>query len=313
MRADLHRHLGGSISCEVVSKLKKIPVDDVMKSMTYHDDEGHNYDMFFEKFKIMDDIEWSLDHIDYTVHSIVWQLKKENLDYSEIKFSVNKYLPYINMTMEEITLWLVNCFDKYASRWDIEVDMILSLKHDMEKSKQLEISNMLDNDHIAECIAGIDIVGNEKFFDVDFYKPIFKRWNDAGKATMAHVGEINRPDNVTKAIEHLNLDRVCHGIASANDIELAKIARDKLIGFDICLTSNHYTGVANLTDHPVIKMLENGFPITIGTDDPAIFGTTYDDELELFKNVTGASDSDLQMIQKAAHSFSAREICNRKK
>lgn len=312
MKADLHRHLGGSISCNAVASLKNMSLDNVRKLMTYSDGEEFNYDTFFDKFKILDDVEWTLDNISHTIQDVVWQLKSESIEYAEIKFSVNKYLPYLGMDLKDTILWLANCFDEICSRWDINVDLILSLKHDMDKKVQTEISNTIHNDLIAECIAGIDIVGNEKYFDVEFYKPIFQKWHDAGKACMAHVGEINKPENVRNAIEHLHLDRVCHGIAAADDKELAKISRDKLIAFDICVTSNICTGVASKNNHPVNKMLDNGFLITVGTDDPVILQTNYDKELAIFQEITQLSDDEIQLISGSTYSFSAREIIKRK-
>ncbi len=100
---------------------------------------------------------------------------------------------------------------------------------------------------------------------------------------MAHVGEINHPEHVRQALMNLNIDRVCHGIAAADDKEIAKIAKDKNIAFDIGISSNVHTGVADLYAHPVKKMLDNGFIINIGTDDPVIFSTNLDKEYKLLK------------------------------
>jgi len=312
MRCDLHRHLGGSISTTTVARLLKKPLKKVVKQMTYADGEEFNYDTFFDKFKILDTVEWTQENIRHTIEDVIWRLKSEKIEYSEIKFSVNKYLPYLEMDLEKTILWFANCFDELCSKWGIQIDLILSLKHDMDKAKQIEIGNVIGNDLIAECISGIDIVGNEKYFNVDFYKPIFQRWHDAGKACMAHVGEINKPQNVIDAVNHLHLDRVCHGIATADNKELAKKCRDRLIAFDLCLTSNICTGVANIQDHPINRMLDNEFLITIGTDDPIILDTNYDQEFQLFQEISKLSNEEVKMIQDSAYYFSAREITNRK-
>lgn len=311
-KADLHRHLGGSIPCEAVAKFKNMPLKDVKKLMTYDKNDLFSYDSFFEKFKILDNVEWTLDNIEHTIKNVVWNLKKEDIDYAEIKFSVNKYLPYINMSIEQAILWLAYKFAEHSEMWGIELDLILSLKHDMDKKEQLKIANSIFNDNVAEAISGIDIVGNENYFDEIFYEPIFRNWHDANKVCMAHVGEINKPDNVYLALDRLALDRICHGIAVANDKELAKKTRDRLISFDVCLSSNIHTGVANELDHPVIQMLENGFLITIGTDDPVTFNTSLDKEYDLFQKITKLTDDDISLIKKSTMNFSAKEIINRK-
>lgn len=312
-RYDLHRHLGGSISCSTVAKLMNINLLEASKLMTYSKNDCNDYKSFFKKFDILNKIEWTRNRIKKSIEDVIWQLKSENINYSEIKFSVNKYLPYFDMDIRSAILWVSNCFEEISSKWGIEIDLILSLKHDMKTDMQQRLGDMIDDEIIAECIAGIDIVGDESYFNVDFYIPIFEKWHKSGKVCMAHVGEIEKPDNVINAINKLNLDRVCHGIASADNKDLAKLCRDKLISFDICLTSNLKTGVVtNINDHPILRMIENGFLITIGTDDPVILDTNYDKEVELFKKICRLDDEEADMILESSISFSAREIIKRK-
>ena len=312
MKVDLHRHLGGSIDCATVAKFKNMPLEEVIKRMTYGEDDTYDYTSFFDKFNILDDVEWTLENIEYTIRSVVWNLKKEGIDYAEIKFSINKYLPYVKMSMEQMMLWFACKFEEHAEVWGIEIDLILSLKHDMDKETQLEIANTIFNDDVAEAISGIDIVGNENYFDIAFYEPIYQNWHDAKRVCMAHVGEINKPENVYLALDRLALDRVCHGIAVADDKELAKKTRDKMISFDLCLSSNIHTGITTAENHPVRKMLENGFLITIGTDDPVVFNTTLDEEFKLFQNIAGLTDSEVATITGSAMNFSAKEIIKQK-
>lgn len=313
MKCDLHRHLSGSISCPTVSQLSNMPIEKVVKLMTYSDDDENDYKSFFKKFDIFNKIEWTRHKIKHSIKDVIWQLKQEKLDYAEIKFSINKYIPYIDMDIKDTILWFANCFDEIGAHWGIEIDLILSLKHDMNKNVQIALGNTIENDLIAECIAGIDIVGDETYFDVDFYKPIFEKWHKSNKICMAHVGEINKPSNVVNAINKLNLDRVCHGLASADNKDLAKLCRDRLIPFDICLTSNIKTGiVSDINNHPILKMLDNGFIITIGTDDPSVFGTNYNKEVELFKKICKLNNEESDTILNSSYMFSAREIIKRK-
>lgn len=309
---ELHRHFGGSISIETISKISGISLSDVRKSMVFGPTDKYNYKSFFKKFKILDNIKWNLDNISLTIQDVVWGLKKEGIVYAEVKFSINKYLKFIDTSIEEFVLWFINEFETHSSNIGITVDLILSLKHDMDKSLQLKISNIINNNLIAECIAGIDIVGDENYFDVDFYKPIYERWHDAKRVCMAHVGEINKPKHVIDAINILNLDRVCHGIAVANNKELAKITSDKLISFDVCLTSNFCTGVAKQGEHPVKKMIKNGFLVNIGTDDPIIVDTNIDAEYKSLKSEVGLTNADIEKIKNNAYNFSAQEIIKRK-
>jgi adenosine deaminase len=310
---EFHRHFGGSISIETVSKISGIPLNEVRRSMVF-DPQNDNlgYKSFFKKFNILDNISWNYENISLTVQDVVWKLKQEGIQYAEIKFSVNKYLKHINTPLEDFILWFANEFETFSSSVGITVDLILSLKHDMDKNLQIKIGNVIKNDTVAECIAGIDIVGDEHYFNVEFYRPIYENWHAAKRVCMAHVGEINRPQNVIDAINILKLDRVCHGIAVADNKELAKMTSDKLISFDVCLTSNLCTGVATIGNHPVKRMIENGFIVNIGTDDPVIVDTNINAEYDFLKKETGLSNKDINKIKNSAYNFSAQEIIKRK-
>lgn len=280
--------------------------------MTYSDNEPKEYESFFNKFKIFDNIKWNKELIDYTIYDIVWGIAQESINYAEIKFSITKYLKTMDISAEDLVVWITLRFEYHASKFGIEIDLIIALKHEMDHQTQLKIANLIKDDKVAECLSGIDIVGNENYFDVDFYKPIFDMWDDAGKACMLHVGEIYNPKGVKDALDKLKVNRICHGIAAADDKELAKYTRDNLISFDICPTSNMLTGVANLNNHPVKRMLENGFIITVGTDDPVILGTNLDREYEILQNITGLNNDEIKLIKSASFSLSARKIVARK-
>ena len=308
MNVDLHRHFSGSISCNTVARIAGMSLEEVTDIMVYKPDDIFCYESFFTKFKILDQINWSLGLISLAIQDVVWKLKQEGVDYAEIKFSIEKYLKFVNMPIDKFVLWFINEFDIHSSEWGIHIDLILSLKHGMNRERQLEIASCIKNDLVAQSIAGIDVVGNENYFCAEFYKSIFHEWDNLNKACMIHVGEIDKPDNVRQAIKTLPIDRICHGIAAADDKEVAAISRDREIVFDLCLTSNICTGVADPSCHPIRKMLDNGFLITIGTDDPVIFNTTLDKEYRLFKEMTGLSDEEIDIIKEATPSLSAESI-----
>jgi adenosine deaminase len=310
---ETHRHFCGSISSEAISKITDMSINRIKSLITFKNSSKFNYENFFKKFELFDNIEWTYEKISKTIQDVIWGIKHEQIEYTEIKFSVNKYLKYINSPVKDLVLWFANEFDRHCSIWGVNADLILCLKHDMDKNTQLEIASIIKDDTIAECISGIDVVGNEKFFDPSFYKPIFKLWHDAGKSCIIHVGEIDNKQNVLDAINILNVDRICHGIAAANDKEIAKKAKNKQIAFDISLTSNIYTGVVkNIYEHPIKNMIDNGFIINIGTDDPQTFSTTLDKEYFILQKITGMTNSEINKFKLNSVNFNSKEINKRK-
>lgn len=104
-----------------------------------------------------------------------------------------------------------------------------------------------------------------------------------GLHRLVHAGEIGGPDSVRDAIEILGAERIGHGIAAGADAKLIAMLAERSIGLEMCPTSNLRTGAlvrylgradASLADHPLPKLFHAGIPVSLSTDDPAMFGTT---------------------------------------
>ena len=310
MLVDLHRHFGGSISCKLVSEVSGINIDIVNDIMVCKDVE--TYSDFFRHFEILDKINWDKTNTEKAIHNVLWDIKREGIDYAEIKFSVNKYINCFKESHNDIVKWFLYKILSHADNLGLEVDAILSLKHDMNKDLQISIADCIEDELIREHIAGIDVVGDENYFDPIFYKSIYDKWHYYDKVCMAHVGEIDNVKNVMDAIKILNVDRICHGIAACDNEEILQLSLERDICFDTCITSNIYTGVAHINNHPVKRMVENGFIISIGTDDPVIFNTNIHKEYALLKFITGIDDDGIDTLKQRTPRYSARSIIDRK-
>ncbi|PYU25662.1 MAG: hypothetical protein DMG32_11705 [Acidobacteria bacterium] len=109
------------------------------------------------------------------------------------------------------------------------------------------------------------------------------------------VEEIGGPDSVRDAVEILRAERIGHGIAAAADPELMALLAERSIGLEICPTSNLRTGAlarllgradAGLPDHPLPQLFRAGIPISLSTDDPAMFDTSLVREFGALEQMT---------------------------
>jgi adenosine deaminase len=155
---------------------------------------------------------------------------------------------------------------------------------------------------------GLDLVGDEAYFDYEFYAPIFRDWNAAGKMTRAHVSESQRAENGLHAITHLGVTNIAHGLKMMKHPEMIALARDHGTTFDLGISSNYLTGVwTSSTKHPVNVMLENGLRTTLGTDDPVQCSSTLDGEFLLTRQF-GVTDMQRQFMRRIAEENTRRYV-----
>jgi adenosine deaminase len=102
----------------------------------------------------------------------------------------------------------------------------------------------------------------------------------------------------------LGAERIGHGISSIEDPVLLRHLRDGGIPLEICVTSNLVTGVVKrIEEHPVRRLYDAGVPITLATDDPAMFRCTLLGEYELASRAFGFTQSELSALAQNGFRF----------
>jgi adenosine deaminase len=150
-------------------------------------------------------------------------------------------------------------------------------------------------------LLGLDLAGNEAEFSAEPFLGVFKEAHQAGLKITVHAGEWGGAANVREALEVLNADRIGHGVRVMEDPETVKLARERATPFEVCVTSNHQTGVVKtLKAHPLMKMIESGLYVTLGTDDPSISQITLSDEYRCVSKELGMQPADLHARIRAA-------------
>jgi adenosine deaminase len=128
-----------------------------------------------------------------------------------------------------------------------------------------------------------------------------------------HAGEIGPAAGIREAIDTLGVTRIGHGIAAMHDHRLMDILMERGIALEICPTSNLRTGAlarqlgaptARMSQHPLALFVKRGLPVTLSTDDPAMFETSLEVEYAQASEL-GLSAADLIRVAEASfeHAF----------
>jgi len=134
-----------------------------------------------------------------------------------------------------------------------------------------------------------------------------------GMHRVIHAGELGGAELVRDAVEMLGAERIGHGIGVMHDERAMDMLMERGIPLEVCPTSNLRTGAlaaqlqnpqAGYAQHPLSEFLRRGVPVTLSSDDPAMFETTLVAEYVHARQM-GVTQSELVAVAAASfeHAF----------
>jgi adenosine deaminase/aminodeoxyfutalosine deaminase len=157
-------------------------------------------------------------------------------------------------------------------------------------------------------VVAFGIGGSETRGPAELFGDVFAFAKSEGLHLVAHAGEGTSAQSIRAALE-IGAERIGHGISAIEDAALMRELRERNIPLEICITSNLVTGVVKrVEDHPVRRLFDAGVPITLNTDDPAMFRCTLAGEYELAMRRFGFTKGELRQVAENSFRYSFREV-----
>jgi adenosine deaminase len=145
-------------------------------------------------------------------------------------------------------------------------------------------------------IVGVGLDSSEVGHPPEKFERVFKASLDLGLKTVAHAGEEGPAQYIVDAMDMLSVSRIDHGVRCTESEELIKRLVKESMPLTVCPQSNVRLKVyENMSQHPILDLLEKGVMVTVNADDPAFFGGY------LLKNYTELSTHLGMTKQQAAH------------
>ena len=133
------------------------------------------------------------------------------------------------------------------------------------------------------ALAGIDLLCEPYDAEADWrtaYR-VARVAIEEGLGVTAHAGEFSIA-NLAAALAVPGLTRIGHATQAVRDDRLLERLAARGVTVECCLTSNVVLGaVAHLEEHPLPRLIADGIPVALGTDDPVELDTTIDREYVL--------------------------------
>lgn len=270
-KAELHLHLEGSIEPETLVEIDpSTSLEEARRRYTFCTFSG-----FLESYKWANRKLVTAEHYGLITMRLLDSLHAQGVRYAEINLSVG-----VVIWKEQDFNGIFGAIRNAASKSPVETRWIFDAVRQFGPEHVRRVAEIAV-EHKDNGVVGFGIGGDELRGPAAQYGDIFEWVRRAGIAAVPHAGETDGPASIWAALE-LGAARIGHGIAAINDPVLMRHLRDHRIPLEISITSNVRTGVvSSVENHPVKRLYDNGVPITLNTDDPAIFGTTLLREFEL--------------------------------
>jgi len=311
-KAELHLHLEGMLLPERVTSLaQKYSVRlDADELRCRYDLRG--FSQFLELYK------WATSFLrepeDYAqlARDSVIALNQQNVIYAEITLSVGvMFLRKQNVAANFAAIreaFLQNA----ATGAGPHVQFIFDAVRQFGAAPALEVARSAA-DLSQEGVVAFGLGGDELSVPLCDFRDAFLHAHHHGLHLVCHAGETGGPDQIKDAIDLLGAQRIGHGIAAIRSSVLMNTLAERKIPLEICPTSNLRTSALNiqlnsahckLADHPLPRLFRHGIPITLSTDDPAMFHTTLLEEYSAALQM-GLSLDELRIIARSSfeHAF----------
>lgn len=143
-------------------------------------------------------------------------------------------------------------------------------------------------------VVGFGLSNDERRGRTGDFAPAFAIARRAGLASTPHGGELRGAASVAACLTALHADRVGHGVRCVEDPAVLEAVARAEVTLEVCPSSNVSLGVyASLEEVPVLQLLEAGVPISLGADDPLLFGSRLAAQYALVRAAHGLDDETL--------------------
>lgn len=313
-KAELHLHLEGSIEPETVVELaarhgEGLTAQEVAARYSYADFRG-----FLEAFKWVTSLLREPEDYALIARRLVENLRRQNVVYAEITLSVGVML----LRGQDVSANFAALREaaENAGGSGLRLQWIFDAARQFGAEKAMEVARLAAR-HRGEGVVAFGLGGDELAVPAEEFCGVYDYARSAGLHALVHAGEIGGADEVRRAVEVLGAERIGHGIAAALDPAVMALLAERRIPLEICPTSNLRTGAlarlrgtpeAVIGQHPIAELVRAGVPVTLSTDDPAMFDAELSGEYAAAAEA-GLSVAELARVAAAGfeHAFTSRD------
>ncbi|WP_124066878.1 adenosine deaminase [Clostridium sp. E02] len=312
---DLHLHLDGSLSVDVVKKLAmQIGYDfagqEINKYLTIPDTCNSLVD-YLKCFELPGKLLQTREGLELASEDLARRLSDQGVIYGEIRFAPQLHTRK-GLTKEQTIEAVRKGLQKGMENRSIKLEILLcSMVNGSDKDNEETFE--LAAAYLQKGVVGVDIAGPEGMIPMSHFKPLFHKVYQKNIPFTIHAGECGDNENIKKAVSY-GAKRIGHGCAAIQSESCMELLKKEKITLEMCVVSNLQTkAVPSIDAHPLKAFYDRGIHVTYNTDNMTVSNTTLSKEAELIKKHMGFTDADLQKMNRYALEASFLEEAEKEK
>ncbi|MFN7989906.1 MAG: adenosine deaminase family protein [Thermoanaerobaculia bacterium] len=297
-RAELHLHLEGAVRASTLVRLARragsplFPDAASLRARRPFDGLGGFLSLYRDVCRLLR----TPGDFALLARDVTWRLRRERIAYAEVYVSP-AIVERIGLDWPAVRDAVEGVFAAHERAGHGRVRVLLDAVRHFGPDAAHRVLD-LHARHPWPRAVGFGLGGDELSLPARDFAGVYRRLPRLGLAPVVHAGEAGGPDSVADALRWLKPRRIAHGVGAAADPTLVRRLVRSGVALDVCLTSNDATGAFPLRRSPVLALLRSGVVVTLGTDDPGLFGTTLSGEYRKLARI-GATPRELAGVLRA--------------
>jgi len=306
-KAELHVHLEGSIAPSTVVELAarhgvRLMVEEAAARYAPGD-----FAQFIEAFLWVTSFLRGPDDYALIARRFAESMQRQNVLYAEVTLSIGVMF----RRNQDPAANYAALRDAASAVPGVRLKWIFDAVRQWGAAPAMEVAKIATELRSPDIIA-YGIGGDELGLPTCDLRGVYDYVASQGMHRLIHAGEIGGPELVREAVEMLGAERIGHGIGVMRDERTMDFLAARGIPLEVCPTSNLRTGAlarqlgrptAGYEQHPLPSFFRRGLPVTLSSDDPAMFETTLCDEY-VHTHKMGLTTAELVRLAEASFEYS---------
>ncbi|MBM7636945.1 adenosine deaminase [Streptococcus saliviloxodontae] len=321
-KTELHCHLDGSLSLEVIRDLAKMAGKDLpqetdsLKALVTAPEETESLNDYLRAFDVIRPLLQTEEALELAAYDVAKQGAMENVLYMEIRFA-----PELSMDEGLTVAQVVSavCRGLKAAYEDFGIyakALVCGMRQSsLDLTKAIFAESKASN---QDLLVGMDFAGNEVDYPAEMMAEGVAFAQELGYPMTFHAGEqCGCAMNIAQAIS-FGVKRTGHTTAIFNQPEMIKDFVAKGVAAELALTSNFQTkAIKSIDEFPYLPLKKAGAKITINTDNRTVSDTNLTKEYKKFVTYFDLTVADflhhnLTAIQSSFASTAEKELLSAK-